>query len=86
MQWLEVKYAEIFDVASVTPSDVQGYKQHLIRAGRASATVNRALVVIGKFAKWCVTQDMRQDYFGDPLLKQRGLVPSELRTFKALQL
>ena len=61
--WLEAKYAEVFDVASITPSDVQGYKQHLIREGRAPATVNRALVSIGKFAKWCMAEGMRHDNF-----------------------
>ncbi|NJM39583.1 MAG: site-specific integrase [Anaerolineae bacterium] len=63
VEWLEAKYAEVFDIASITPSDVHVYKQDLIREGRSPATVNRALVSIGKFAKWCVTQDMRQDNF-----------------------
>lgn len=54
-----------FDPAWVTPNDIHRYKQHLIKAGRAPATINRALVSLSRFAQWCQQAGLAQRDFTD---------------------
>ncbi len=56
---------EDFAPNGLTPGDVQRYKQTLIKAGRAPATINRALVSLSRFAKWCLSAGVAPRNFAE---------------------
>jgi len=54
--WLSARHDGVFNPRAVSPLDLVQYRQDLQKAGRAPATINRALVSLKLFFGWLVNQ------------------------------
>lgn len=80
-QWFEVSNGEVFAAASVTPTDVRGFRSHQQTVRKLKpATVNRRLASLRSFFEWARGQGLVSINPASevPLVEQQQLAPKSL--------
>ncbi len=76
MSWFAAENGHLM-IEEWLPRDTQAYLNYLERAGRAAATINRALAVLRHFSRWVIEQEGSPFRFGLPTRKIKELAVDE---------